>query len=381
MKKPTKFILPDTRDALHSFLIDKVRLNRYDNKFMANIWTKYISVKKPLSINQNELYEKIVHKYRKQLKKLGINWREIKEMPWQHGIVDLDQLTQKTYFKLQENASGVTEMRLYFTFNKKHIDEVRALVHDDEGTHFNCGIAETKFGSGGKYNFEWDNQNKVWYGPFSLYLFKELYKFAVSKGVQIDSAVQDLVSELNAHGSKQDWTPSVRIVHGRMYVSHVTEEMLPALESIDPTDLSVRNIERMTKLGLDAPAEVVRIAEYVDSNTPRTEHLIQSEFDVIQLREYIEKSGRKAIYYEPNTYGQTKKLLSPDVVSGWNNAMITPISRGTNELIRDGYDTLITTVPHTRLFHTQDEVGKFALEADKIIYINVTNDNGNNTNK
>ena len=381
MKKPAKFILPDSRDALHTYLTGEVRLNRYDQKFMSNIWLKYISINKPLSTNQDELYEKIVHKYRKQLKKLGINWRDIKELPWKAGTVDLEKITQNTYFKLVEDEEGEMQMRLYFTFNKNHIDEVRALLHDDDGKHFNVG-SESNMGNRQKYNFTWDNRSKVWHGPFNLYLFKSLYEFALNKKVKIYDTVQALVDKLNDCGSKAEWTPSVRIVNNRLYVSHITEEMLPVLNDIDPTDLSVYNIERMTKLGLAVPTEISSIAEYAESNSPHTEHVIQSEDDVNRLKEYVARSGRKCVYHETAIYGKSnERALTKSEIRTWPGIAVSD-DVSIDEVFTNGYDTLITNMPHTRLFRSQDSVGKFALAADKVIFITIkTNGDSNDTNQ
>jgi len=221
---PEKIVLPSNRDVLHTELMSKVRLNRYDLKFMSNIFQKYLDKNKPLSTGQNELYEKIVHKYRKQLKKLGVPYRDLLELPWKNGIVALDTLNQKTFLRLDKRDDGQTEIRLYFNFNKKQIEDVRALVHDDDGDHLNRGDTNN-VGNGQKYDFTWDNTSKIWHGPFNVYLFKKLYQFSKEIGVQIDSSVLSLIETMQRYGDKNAWTPSVRIVNDRLYVSQISETM------------------------------------------------------------------------------------------------------------------------------------------------------------
>ena len=218
-KQPAeKLTLSNNRDSMHVHILSKVRLNRYDTKFMSNIFEKYISQGKPLSAGQNELYEKIVHKYRKQLKKLRVNYKDILALPWENGIADPNALNQKTYFQITDDD----EMRLYFNFNKTHIDEVRSLVHDDAGNHLNRG-ADQNFGNGQRYSFEWNKAEKIWHGPFNLHLLKTLYEWCLAHKIQIDDSVKDLVAKLDSHGSKEEWTPGVRIVHGRMYINIITD--------------------------------------------------------------------------------------------------------------------------------------------------------------
>ena len=383
------FDLPINRDLLHKDLMDNLRLNRYDTRFMSNIYTKYISQAKPLSQGQNDLYEKIIHKYRKQLRKIGIPYREIIELKWDQGIVDLDTLTQKTYFRVDVDGT----MRLYFNFNKTQIDQVRSLVHDDEGNHLNRGVdTSSNFGNGQKYDFTWDNRNKVWFGQFNIYLFKALCDFCTGHNIQIEATAQALVNALNASGDEAQWTPSIHISNGRLYVSHITETMLPFLDDLDLTDLSVKNIERLTRLGLKAPAELSHIAQYVDSTSPTVMHDITDAADVATLKQYLEESGRKAIFYEaPRTrsFGRTlppstTEVLNANTFNDWNDIVVPWTDDNSIEAFDSlkfkGYNTLITTVPYARLFRSQERVGQFALEADKVIYLHIINDNSNNTN-
>jgi len=380
--KPVKesISLPENRDMLHHDLMTKVRLNRYDLKFMSNISVQYLTKDKPLSPGQNDLYEKIVHKYRKQLRKLSVNYRDVLALNWKNGIIALETLNQKTYLRLADNE-GTPEIQLYFNFNKNQIEEVRAIVHDDAGVHLNGGVRES-FGNGQKYNFNWNNTDKTWSGPFNLYLFKGVYDFANRIDVKLDDSVTELVSGIEAVGTEEEWTPGVRIVNGRLYVSHITETMLPILNDIDPCDLSIVNIERLTKLGLIAPPELADIAQYVNSVSPATKHNVMDAPDVNDIKNYIKESGRKVVLYTHSWIptSPAKPLVAFEKLSeveDWDldvkrldhtdfrdEAMV-------DKLLAEGYNTLISTTPITNLFHSQESIGKFALAADKVIYLSI----------
>jgi hypothetical protein len=380
-------IMMPTRDAMHDQLTNKVRLNRYDMKFMVNIAEKYTGPGKPLSPGQNTLYEKIVHKYRKQLKKLKVDYRDILALPWQHGIVPLEVLNQKTYFRIADD-----EMQLYFNFHKQRIEEVRAIVHDDIGNHLNRGRSKNNFGNGQKYNFNWFNPSKSWRGPFNVYLFKQLYEFAKQARVRIDSSVRELCSTLDAYGTKEDWTPSIRLINDRMYVNHITETMLPFLDKIDPDDTSFANIERLAELGLAPPDTVSDIAEYVATTSMNVEHILKNDADVKILRDYIIASDRKVIFHIPeldspyksrvlhstiealgdcNTWTKNCRHFS-DPMSGSLPIFRQSASDDAPDTISEaGYNTLVTTTPVTGLIRAQSELGKFALKADKVIHISL----------
>jgi len=376
-----KIILPHNRDRLHADLMNKVRLNRYDLRFMSNIDVKYLSKDKPLSEGQNELYEKIIHKYRKQLKKLGVQYRDIIELPWENGIIELDTLNQNTYLKLVKIEDGTTEIQFYFNFNKKQIENVREIVHDDAGNHLNRGNLNS-FGNGQKYNFTWDNSEKVWSGPFNVYLFKKIFQFAQDINVQIDKSAVALMIAMESYGSKQDWTPSIRIVNDRLYVNHIVESMLPALETIDPTDLSIANIERFTVMGLAAPASLEYIAEYVNSISPSVKHDVMDSSGVDTLRHYIKDSGRKVVFYTSTGWNRAvppipEEFADLDEIANWD-VNVKRFDSDTqwaddevDKLLAAGYNTLISTTPIAELFRSQDQIGKFALAADKVIYLSI----------
>ena len=371
------------RDQMHVGLMTKVRLNRYDMKFMANISEKYLVASKPLSPGQNTLYEKIVHKYRKQLKRMKVDYRDILALEWANGIVSAEVLNQKTYFRIAAQDDGIT-MQLYFNFNKAQIEEVRALVHDDEGNHLNRGT-QSNFGNGQKYNFTWDNATKSWYGPFNVYLFKKLYEFAKKSRLRIDRSVLDLITELESYGSQEDWTPSLHLVHDRLYVNQITESMLPYLDKINQTNTALSNIELYTKLGISSPDWVGNISEYVNSAST-VPHIMETENDVDVLRDYINQSGRKVLFYMPELSNSARiadALLGLQQCTEWGTDSMhytdtrhllgdDPGSiKSIDLLLEEGYDTLVTTTPITNQIRSQSSIGQFALKADKVIYLSL----------
>ena len=381
---PETIVLTENRDHLHPQLMDKVRLNRYDMKFMVNIAEKYIMQGLPLSSGQNDLYEKIVHKYRKQLRKLKVNYKDILALPWANGLVDPEVLHQQTFFRITDSA----EMQLYFNFNKAHIDEIRTLIHDDDCQHLNRGIAEGSFGNGQKYNFNFTNTTKTWHGPFNVYLFKKLYDFVVSHNVKVEDSVTDVVNALNVTGSKEDWTPGLHLVGSRVYVSHITESMLYKLEDIDPEDLSASNIEKFARLGLALPENYAGIARFINGNSSTSKQDIKTVHDVNELKNYIDTCNRKTIFYMPELGMPRYQDILPDVMDVFSHAeswgegslmFSNDSSRGVTEDTPEevdnfsnlGYNTLVTTIPLTSLLRAQSKTGKFALEADKVIYISL----------
>jgi len=371
---PEKIALRANRDMMHNELMAKVRLNRYDLRFMSNIDQKYLSKGKPLSPGQNELYEKIVHKYRKQLRKLGVNYRDVIELPWENGIIEIDTLAQQTYFRLAK-VDGATVIQLYFNFNKQQIETVREIIHDDSGNHLNRGTT-VSFGNGQKYDFTWNKDEKIWQGPFNVYLFKRLHEFSESIGVRIDSSVTELIDKMETRGLEGAWTPHVHVTDGRIYISHLAETMLPFIKDIDFTDTSVRNIERLTKLGLTGPSMHGGIEKYINSVSPNTKHNIMDVDDINILKKYVKESGRKVLFYSPIGWKPSENALGSEFLD-WDDNVIrvnagdVDTAEAIDKFKAAGYNTLISTTAISNLFHNQDQIGKFAFQADKVLYISI----------
>jgi len=391
--------LRDSRDNMHVPLMTSIRFNRYDAKFMANIHDKYLRHGTPLSHSQNELYEKIVRKYRKQFKRLKLNFLDVLALPWENGIVSHEALTGQTFFCIDEDNL----MRMYFNFNKSQIAEMRAIIHDDKCNHLRLGTSDDTsdgFGNGQKYEFTWDNKVKEWAGPFNLYLFKQLYKFAQHARIQIEPTVTDLVSKIEEYGTQDQWSPGMHIVHGRIYINHISESMLPILDEIDLADLSISNIEEIAKLGLAAPAKYRGIGQYI-SSSPKTTHILKTAEDVSELKDYVTAINRKVVFHIRDFQSAAKPGLVPRAnFSSLPTKMIAradqqyeqlsellnctswceskhfydfDAANGTNsvDVLEDGYRTLVTTTPLTEMITSQSALGKFALTADKVIYIDL----------
>jgi len=341
---------------------------------MSNIEQKYLSKDKPLSPGQNELYEKIVHKYRKQLRKLGVNYRDVIALPWENGIIEVDTLTQQTYFRLAEIDNN-TVIQLYFNFNKQQIETVREIIHDDGGNHLNRGTT-VSFGNGQKYNFTWNKDDKIWQGPFNVYLFKRLYEFSKSIGVRIERSVTEFIEKMEARGLENAWTPHVHVTDGQIYISHLTETMLPYLEDIDFSDTSVQNLERLTKLGLTGPCMHGAIDQYINSVSSNTKHNIMNDDDVNTLKKYVKESGRKVLLYSTIGWKPSRDSIGFGLTE-WDdnvlrvNAGDVSTAEAIDKFKEEGYNTLISTTAISNLFLNQDQIGKFALEADKVLYISI----------
>jgi len=253
------------RDEIHLDLLNLLRFNRFDNQFFASMYNNYIRNEYPLSENQSALWEKLIHKYRKQLKKAGIEYNDVLNLPWKYAVATSTELQVRPGFSVAEVDSELI-MTMSFQFNKTMIERVRAAVYDDEATYFK-GMHQPGNAPdhGPKHDFIWEAEHKHWTGPYNTTLFRKLYKIALDGNVPIEADTQEFVNNLDKQfGNKESWASRIYSSNGRYYINNITEEMLPFLTDWDQLDGSIQCIEPLTKrLGLLAPQEYTGMIEQI----------------------------------------------------------------------------------------------------------------------
>jgi len=271
-----------SREILSQWIPTTIRLNRYDARFIDNMNLRYIIHNIPLSASQNELWEKILLKYKKQFFKLNLNVNELILLEWKLPIINDAELNKQTSLKLIDDS-----IELRFNFNKDLIAEVRGIVYDDAEAclkKVGADIIDQSF----KYDFKWDSTEKRWHGKFNIYLFKEVYNFAKRHDIIIDKSVTNLVAELNKSSSK--WKPELRVLNNTLYINHLTESMLATIESFDFSDTSAYNIETISnKLGISPGPEYSNAQAMLmrASLLSKQTYKIRSENDIKVLLEYL----------------------------------------------------------------------------------------------
>jgi hypothetical protein len=364
--------LPILKDHMIQLMIQHVSLNRFDQKFLTNISERYIVTNKPLSEGQNELFDKLAHKYRKQLKRLHLNYEEVIALKWSQKVLSQADLKKKSLLTIEDGV-----MLLQMKFDKKMIDDVRSLLYDDNKEYINkLDLANDGFltdNGGDRYDFAWHKDEKIWRGPFAIYLFRNLIRFANRNNIEIGEPAQKIYDTMMAAGKKDIWTPHLHIVNDRMYISQIAESMLPLIEDIDFTDMSIDNVERITRLGVAAPSQYDMIAEYVNGSSVNFKHVVKEPTDVVRLKSYIKSSSRKFIFYYPTTPTTPNSSWIDDEIAVLDNVeLVREYGKEKFDfLINTGYNTLITLRTINYMLNAQNKVGSFALTADKVIYIEI----------
>ena len=221
------------RDSAHLWMRENLRFSRYDISFMENV-ARFISDNRSLTIKQNDLWEKIVHKYRKQIfaeSNGAFDEEYILNKQWINPVVEFDP----SYAPLLWIDADIIKLR--FPFNKETVKDLRTLLQD-AGHDYGLMTSSVHH----EY-VHWDKNERVWRGTAYPTLIRDLYYFAKLHEFAIDKSVQDIIDSI--HGDEFDWCPFAELHNNGYIVSNLSPGLLKALPPNELTLEVVRDLVGM----------------------------------------------------------------------------------------------------------------------------------------
>jgi len=218
------------RDSAHLWMRENLRFSRYDINFMENV-ARYISDNQALTVKQNDLWEKLVHKYRKQIfaeSNGTISEELILEKSWINSVVEFDP----SYAPLLWIEDDIIKLR--FPFNKDAVADLRVVIQD---AGHDYGLMSSSVHH--EY-FSWNKQERVWRGTAYPTLIRDLYYYAKDHEFAVDESVQDLVDSIP--GDEFDWCPYAELYGDGYMVSNLSPGLLRALPPNEITLNTVRDL-------------------------------------------------------------------------------------------------------------------------------------------
>jgi len=228
------------RETAHLWMRENLRFSRYDINFMENV-ARFINDNRPLTIKQNELWEKIVHKYRKQIYNESQNTltdEDILAKKWRQDPVEFDP----SYAPLLWIEDDV--IKLQFPFNKDAVADLRTVIQDaghDYGLMLHSAHHEY---------IHWNRDERVWRGTAYPTLIRDLYYYAKDHEFAVDKSIQDIVDSIP--GGKFNWGPYAEVYGDRYIVSNISPGLLKALPT---NEITLNTIRDLVGLGITLSVE------------------------------------------------------------------------------------------------------------------------------
>ena len=229
----------ETRDQAHRWLVLHIRYSRYDTNFIDNV-SRLSGESKALTKRQDELWERLVHKYRKQIKTHGWDADAIVQLNWELEPVDFD-VNYSPLLWIEDD-----EVCCRFPYNQRVVKEIRNVLED----HSSQWIYEYD------KRFQWSKERRCWHGRFNPALCKSLVDFANDNEFEIDSSVQTLIDAMP--GTDREWLPVADYVNGCVYVSNLTPALASAFDNTELTADLVRDLVALEVMPSDRLAKEVQ---------------------------------------------------------------------------------------------------------------------------
>lgn len=184
-----------------------VHLSKKDYGFFNNL--KYlIQDKRPITSNQDKLFNKLLLKYKRQLTRLGYDNNVLESLPWKTLIVEssLEYLTAK--ISIEDDFITIRS-----PFNTKFIQHLRNINH---------------------HGFVWSKIEKAYKAEYSTYNLKTAY-FAVNKyydTVRYCPKVQHLLDQIKQYQNSMYWSPTLVKSGDHYYIFGINNSLYEATKNL-----------------------------------------------------------------------------------------------------------------------------------------------------
>lgn len=206
---------------LYFFLSGKISLSQYDLNFMANL-QNMIHRDKQVTSNQVKLFNALVYKYKRQLRKQGFDSETLDNLSWRSKIIESSPEFTSARVDRTNNC-----LNLRVPFNKNFIKEMK------------------------KERFEWVKEEKLYRAPFSIIALKELYKILPKffKSVTYAPDLFNIINEIEKH-DKYIWEPTLIECGDRYVIACTNQYVQEATNHIDLSKLDLNTAFELSQYGV-----------------------------------------------------------------------------------------------------------------------------------
>lgn len=216
-------LLQKREHLLYYMLQGHVHLSRKDYGFFNNL--QYIvKNNKRVTTNQNKLYEKLILKYQRQLKKLNHKLDELLQLTWDVEVVDSAKEYLEAYIYITDN-----EVHIRSPFNTKFVQGFRS-AYDN--------------------TFLWHKDKKEYIARLDTHSLK-LAVTMVNRyfdQVRFCDKIENILHELKPYETG-DWNPTLRKVHDHYMISCTNHYLNESIKGVELNDDPI-NLLTLSRYGI-----------------------------------------------------------------------------------------------------------------------------------
>lgn len=187
-----------TAEQLIYFMRTKIRLSRYDSKFLENL-EQIHSTKNQVTTNQVKLLHKIVGKYHKQFVQHQMFIEHLIRLPWVSKVIESSPEYTNARISIEEGS-----IVFRAPYNKTFVQAFGK-----------SSLKPTP------HNFKWDNDRKYYHTPFGSSGLKLIVTLANAhfESVVFCPIVTKIVDSMNQYASVTHWSPTLMRVNGNLLIA------------------------------------------------------------------------------------------------------------------------------------------------------------------
>lgn len=195
-------------EVLVIFLTNTLRLNKYDQKFLSNL-SILLSKNNYVTTNQNDLFNKLLLKYKRQLSKNNVDYKVATALNWNTKLVEsLDEYTQ-AYLSITNNM-----YKLRIPFNKKCIEKLR-----DIDKH---------------HNLIWNSKDKCYYADISTETLKIITTIVPQfYPLNLSAELKATLSALSVYNEIKIWNPTLVKIKDWYFIAASNESLDIAIKEYE----------------------------------------------------------------------------------------------------------------------------------------------------
>ena len=194
---------------LHYMMKGHVHLSKKDYGFFNNL-SYIIREKNKVTSNQNKLFDKLIIKYQRQLRKCGNKIESLQQLNWDVDIIDSsdEYLTPKLY--LEGN-----ELCLRTPFNTNFVRSFK-LYKDN--------------------TFVWHKEQKIYRSPFYTHTLRFAYDCCnmYFKKIEIDDTLNQLIEPLLKNNHTK--APILTTSQGKYYINNINKNLEESIKDVVLSD-------------------------------------------------------------------------------------------------------------------------------------------------
>ena len=267
---------------LHYLMKGHVHLSKKDYGFFNNL-TYIIKEKNQVTSNQNKLFDKLVLKYQRQLRKNGHNIEQLQQLTWDVTVVDSLQeyLTPKLF--LQGNV-----ICLRTPFNTKFVQAFK--------------VAEDN-------TFLWNKEDRVYRSPFYTHALRLAYDMCHKYFDSLDIS-DDIIKLIDSVKDIDQYTkaPVLTVVEGKYIINNMNKNLAEALKDT-PLNDDPKTLYKLCRHGVKVHDDIIQndpLKSFASNFLCKIDidHLLDPTMD------YFELLGIDTVYFPMRRVGNIDKNIT-----------------------------------------------------------------------